>query len=43
MEQQQREVYWIMCLLLFFLERDFILDVALGLVEFILTMTLSFN
>jgi len=43
MEEQQREVYWIVCLILFFLQRDFILDVALRLVEFVLTMTLSFN
>lgn len=41
MEHQQREVYWIVCLILFFLERDFILDVALGLVELVLVV--SFN
>ena len=41
MEHQQREAYWIVCLILFFLERDFILDVALGLVELVLTV--SFN
>ena len=41
MENQQREAYWMGCLILFFLERDFISEVALGLIELVLVV--SFN
>lgn len=35
MNEFPKEWYWMVCLILFFLERDFILDTAFMLIDFV--------